>query len=142
MSVLTPGQLSQAIAKALKDHEFRSSLLANPKATLASMDISMSDAQIVTVLESGHGKNFFVLPVMTDEDVKQLRASLDSALPQRAVRAKVLLEAWQNPNYKAQLIKNPETVLTGAGMKIPESTTITVLENSAEHLYLVLPALH
>ncbi len=79
---------------------------------------------------------------MTDEDVKQLRASVDSALPQRAVRAKVLLEAWQDPNYKTQLIENPEAVLTSAGMKIPESTTITVLENSAEHVYLVLPALH
>ncbi len=62
MSVLTPGQLSQAIAKALKDREFRSSLLANPKATLASMDISMSDAQTVTVLESGHGKTSLCCP--------------------------------------------------------------------------------
>jgi len=135
-------QLGSVLAQALRDDSLRRQLIAEPKRTLQDMKIHLSPQQSVTVLESTHQQSFFVIPIMTAEEIDQLTHSLTSALPQRTARAKVLLKVRQDREYKARLIADPSTVLRAEGMNIPEETSIAVLENTLEHLYLVLPSVH
>jgi hypothetical protein len=106
------------------------------------MEVMIPAAQNVTVLESREGEIFFILPVMTDQEAEHLATSLNTVHPQRSVRSRVLLKARQDPNYKAQLLQEPKAVLIAEGLPIPESAKVTLLENSPEQLYLVLPHVH
>jgi hypothetical protein len=142
MSNQTSALLSQVIAKAIHEPDFRSRLIADPKTALHSMAFPVSDEQAVTVVESKEGQIFFVLPILTNELVKELNASLSLVHPQRSVRSQILIKAAKNPTYKAQLINSPKAVLSEEGMVIPESAELTVLENSDQHLYIVLPHIH
>lgn len=134
--------LSQAIAKAIHEPEFRSQLIANPKATLDSMSVPIPDEQAVTVLESKAEQVFFVLPILTDTLINDLNASLNSVHPQRSIRSRILIKAANDPSYKAALINQPKAVFSAEGLPIPESAELTVLENSDRQLYLVLPQVH
>ena len=142
MSHQTSAQLFQVIAKAIHEPDFRSQLIAEPKAVLYSMSVSIPSEQAVTVVESKAGQGFFVLPILTHQLINDLNASLASVHPQRSIRAKILIKAAQDPSYKAQLLDSPKAVLTREGMFIPESAELFVLENSDRHLYLVLPQIH
>ncbi len=142
MSHPTSALLPQVIAKAIHEPEFRSQLIADPKATLDSMSVPIPNGQEVTVVESKEGQIFFVLPILTDDMISDLTASLNSVHPQRSIRSRVLIKAAQNSSYKDQLMDSPKSVLTNEGMMIPESAELTVLENSNHHLYIVLPHIH
>jgi hypothetical protein len=135
-------QLTQVMAKAVHEPDFRSRFVENPKVILDEMDIPIPSAQNVTVLESREGEIFFVLPVLTEEDVQQLRDSLKTVHPQRSVRSRILLKAREDPDYKAKLLEEPKTTLKAEGLPIPNTSTVTVLENSPEQLYIVLPHIH
>jgi hypothetical protein len=135
-------QLTQVMAKAVHEPDFRSRFMENPKVILDEMDIPIPSAQNVTVLESREGEIFFVLPVLTEEDVNQLRHSLNTVHPQRSVRSRILLKAREDPDYKAQLIQQPKAMLKAEGLSIPDASTVTLLENSPDQLYIVLPHIH
>jgi xanthine/CO dehydrogenase XdhC/CoxF family maturation factor len=135
-------QLSDAIAQAVKNPTFRTQLLDRPKQTLAKLDIQIPPEQAVTVLESTPGQTFLVIPIMTDREVEILEAGLNSGRAQRANRSQMLLQAGRDPDYRSQLLTNPRAVLTAAGFQIPDTATVTVMENSLEHLYLVIPFVH
>jgi hypothetical protein len=135
-------QLTQVMAKAVHEPDFRSRFMENPKVILDEMDISIPPAQDVTVLESKEGEIFFVLPVLTEEDATQLRHSLNTVHPQRSVRSRILLKAREDPDYKAKLIQEPKTTLKAEGLPIPNASSVTVLENTPEQLYIVLPHIH
>lgn len=135
-------QLTQVMAKAVHEPDFRARLMETPKVVLAEMDVSIPPAQNVTVLESKAGEVFFVLPVMTDQEAEQLAASLNTVHPQRSVRSQVLLKAKKDPQYKAQLQKEPKATLIAEGLPIPDSSTVTLLENSPDQVYIVLPHIH
>jgi hypothetical protein len=135
-------QLTQVMAKAAHELDFRSRFMENPKVILDEMEVPIPSAQNVTVLESREGEIFFVLPVLTDEDVQQLRDSLKTVHPQRSVRSQILLKAREDPHYKTKLIEEPKTTLQAEGLPIPNTSTVTVLENSPEQLYIVLPHIH
>jgi hypothetical protein len=135
-------QLTQVMAKAVHEPDFRSRFMENPKVILDEMNIPISPAQNVTVLESQAGEIFFVIPVLTEEDVNQLRDSLNTVHPQRSARSRILLKAREDPLYKAKLIEEPKTTLKAEGLPIPNTSTVTVLENSPEQLYIVLPHIH
>jgi hypothetical protein len=53
-----------------------------------------------------------------------------------------LLKAREDPHYKTKLIEEPKTTLQAEGLPIPNTSTVTVLENSPEQLYIVLPHIH
>jgi hypothetical protein len=135
-------QLTQVMSKAVHEPDFRSRFMENPKVILDEMNIPIPSAQNVTVLESQAGEIFFVIPVLTEEDVNQLRDSLNTVHPQRSVRSRILLKAREDPLYKAKLIEEPKTTLKAEGLPIPNTSTVTVLENSPEQLYIVLPHIH
>ena len=140
VSTVSTAQVGQIIAKALRDPDLHAKLLANPAQTLRDMQVEIPQNQAVTVLESDEHHSFFVLPVMTDTDIQQLKDSLDSIHPNRLPRSRVLIQAAEDPHYREQLFQDPRSVLQSAGMKLPEAVEITVLANSVDHLYLVIPA--
>jgi Nitrile hydratase, alpha chain len=135
-------QLSDAIAQAVHNPQFRTQLLDRPKQALASLDIQIPPVREVLAIESTPEQTFLVIPIMTDNEVEILRAGLNSGRALRATRSRIMLEAWQDPDYKARLLANPKAVLIAEGFQIPDAATVTVLENDAEHLYLVIPNLH
>jgi hypothetical protein len=135
-------QLTQVMARAIHDPSFRSRFLTHPKVVLDEMKIPIPPTQNVTVIESQEGEIFFVLPILTDPEVERLEASLQTVHPQRSVRSQILLKARQDPAYKAQLMQEPKAVLIAAGLSIPASAKVTLLENSPEQFYIVLPHIH
>jgi hypothetical protein len=135
-------QLTQVMAKAVHEPEFRARFIENPKVVLDEMEIPLPPAQNVTVLESRAGEIFFVLPILTEEEIHQLRNSLNTVHPQRSVRSRILLKARDDPKYKAQLIEEPKKTLKAEGLLIPDASTVTLLENSPTQLFIVLPQVH
>jgi hypothetical protein len=135
-------QLTQVMAKAVHEPDFRSRFMENPKIILDEMNIPIPSTQNVTVLESREGEIFFVIPVLTEEEVNQLRHSLNTVHPQRSVRSRILLKAREDPIYKAKLLQEPKALLKAEGLPIPDTSTVTLLENSPDQLYIVLPHVH
>jgi Nitrile hydratase, alpha chain len=135
-------RLSDAIAQAVHDPHFRTQLLDRPKPALASLDIQLPPERAVVAIESTTQQTFLVMPIMTDSEVEILRAGLTSGRALRATRSRIILKAWQDPDYKARLLADPKTVLIEEGFQISDAATVKVLENDAEHLYLVIPNLH
>jgi hypothetical protein len=130
------------VAKALREPELYAQLLANPKQTLLAMQVAIPDNQDVTVLESDGSRSYFVLPMMTDADVQELKDSLSSVQGKRSCRSQILIKVAEDPSYKIQLLETPKPLLKAAGIAISDQVELMVLENSAEHLYIVIPAVH
>jgi hypothetical protein len=130
------------VAKALREPELYAQLLANPKQTLLAMNVAIPDSQDVTVLESDGSRSYFVLPMMTDADVQELKDSLSLVQGKRSARSQILIRAAADPSYKIQLLEAPKPLLQAAGIVIPDKVELTVLANSADHLYIVIPAVH
>jgi hypothetical protein len=54
--------------------------------------------------------------------------------------AKIIAKAWQNEDFKQELLRNTKEVFEReSGTPAPEGMTVTVLEESALHYYMVLP---
>jgi hypothetical protein len=53
--------------------------------------------------------------------------------------AKVIAKAWSDEAYKQRLIDDPRTVLTEAGIDVPENREIRVFENTDSVANIVLP---
>lgn len=54
--------------------------------------------------------------------------------------SRIMLQAWRNPGYKAQLLASKAVLIT-EGFQIADVATVTILENDAEHLHLFIPTL-
>ena len=54
--------------------------------------------------------------------------------------AKVVAQAWSDAAYKERLVHDPRSVLTEAGLNVPSSYEIAVVEDSSDRRHLVLPA--
>lgn len=57
----------------------------------------------------------------------------------RAVIAEVIARVWREPAFREQVKKNPKQTLTQAGMTIPASMEVVLLENSPTVIHAVLP---
>ncbi len=54
--------------------------------------------------------------------------------------AQLVAKAWQDENFKRELLNNPKAVFEREiGQKAPESFEVTVVEETPNHLYMVLP---
>lgn len=57
-----------------------------------------------------------------------------------AARARMIARAWRDPAFKKRLAADPKAVLAEAGIPLPASITVSLVEDSDTHLHLVLPA--
>jgi Nitrile hydratase, alpha chain len=54
--------------------------------------------------------------------------------------ARMIAKAWQDESFKQELIRNPKEVFEReSGTPAPEGMTVTILEESSQHYYMVLP---
>jgi hypothetical protein len=54
--------------------------------------------------------------------------------------AKVIAQAWSDEDFKQRLKDDPHAALAEHGIDAPPDTRITVVENTADAIHLVLPA--
>lgn len=59
---------------------------------------------------------------------------------QQVAYGKVIAQAWDDDAYKTRLIDDPRSVLTEAGIAVPEDVEVTVSEQQPGQMHLVLPA--
>ena len=59
----------------------------------------------------------------------------------RELEAQVLARATQDPAFRARLLADPKAVFAEMGLSIPPQVQVQALEETADHYYLVLPAL-
>ncbi|TWB70661.1 putative ribosomally synthesized peptide [Nitrospirillum amazonense] len=52
----------------------------------------------------------------------------------------IIAKAWSDDRFRARLLADPAAVLTAEGVDFPAGVTISVVENTATHLNLILPA--
>ncbi|MCC2667964.1 MAG: nitrile hydratase [Armatimonadetes bacterium] len=53
---------------------------------------------------------------------------------------RVVARAWSDPGFRAELLTHPDEVLERAGIHCPDGARFVVVENSADRVHLVLPA--
>lgn len=53
--------------------------------------------------------------------------------------ARVIARTWADPGFKARLIADPIATLKAEGVTMPDGVTVAVVENTADHVHLVLP---
>jgi nitrile hydratase len=75
--------------------------------------------------------------VLTIEEVQRNVDAVESRSP--ADGARVVARAWANPDYKAQLLSDPEAALSDMGYTLPDPTPkLGVVENSDDVHHLVV----
>ncbi len=56
-----------------------------------------------------------------------------------AAYAKIVKQAWSDPQFKAKLVADPAASLAAAGVPVPAGVTVKILEDTDKVMYLVLP---
>jgi len=60
-------------------------------------------------------------------------------LTREEIETKAITKAWQDENFKKDLMEKPHQAIAQIGINVPEKIEIRVVEESAKVLYLVLP---
>ena len=53
--------------------------------------------------------------------------------------SEIVARAWSDPAFKSRLIANPRAVAADYGFQLPDELEISVLENTAQKIHIVLP---
>ena len=53
--------------------------------------------------------------------------------------ARIVARAWREPDFKAKLMADPLMTLEAAGTALPAGVTVTVVEDAATLVHVVLP---
>lgn len=53
--------------------------------------------------------------------------------------ARIVAKAWNDPEFKRRLIKDPKKVLQEEGIDVPDHVEIRVVENTDTVFYLTIP---
>ncbi|MBD2287754.1 NHLP leader peptide family natural product precursor [Microcystis wesenbergii FACHB-1317] len=57
----------------------------------------------------------------------------------KLIWGEIVARAWRDAAFKQQLLGNPKTVLTEAGMSVPEDVELQVVQDTPTLRHLVLP---
>lgn len=57
----------------------------------------------------------------------------------KLIWGEIVARAWRDQAFKQQLLANPKGILTEAGMSVPDSTELQVVEDTPTLRHLVLP---
>jgi hypothetical protein len=63
----------------------------------------------------------------------------DNRKNRAAAWAKIVARAWREPGFKTKLMADPLTTLKAAGAAPPPGVTVTVVEDAATLVHVVLP---
>lgn len=127
--IKNPTALTPIYEKAWREAQFKQSLLDNPVATLQKEGITLPEGLNFIAVAETDTHRYIVIPVEGSPD-----KSADTLL--EYVRSK----AMQDEAFKQVLLANPKAVLSEElGKAIPDNVKITVVEETADTRYLVLP---
>ncbi|NES87333.1 MAG: NHLP leader peptide family natural product precursor [Moorea sp. SIO2B7] len=78
---------------------------------------------------------------MTNETPNPDAAAFEEELQQRiGIESTLISKAWEDEDFKAELLQDPKGVFEREfEADIPDSINVTVYEETADNLYLVLP---
>ncbi|GFN32988.1 NHLP leader peptide family RiPP precursor [Paenibacillus xylaniclasticus] len=63
-----------------------------------------------------------------------------SSNAEQILKTQIIEKAWSDPVFKKQLLEDPKAAIHAAfGVEIPENIKLTVVEETANSFYLVIP---
>jgi nitrile hydratase subunit alpha len=120
-----PQNGAQVVARAWTDHSFKSWLLSDATAAIASMGFTGRQGEHMVCVEN------------TDTVHHLVVCTLCSCYPWAVLG---IPPVWyKSPAYRARAVIDPRGVLKEFGCQLPDSVAIKVWDSTAEIRYLVLP---
>jgi nitrile hydratase len=121
---ITPALGARIVARAWSDPAYKQRLLANGTAAVEEFGVDMGALHLAVVENTPEVHNVIV-------------CTLCSCYP-RAVLG--LPPSWyKSREYRARVVREPRTVLSEFGTRLPESVEVRVHDSTADLRYLVLP---
>ena len=123
-----PANGARLVARAWRDEEFRSRLLADANAALPDLGLSMGgglqEQRLKVVQNTGETHNVIVCTLCSCYPIALLGPS----------------PAWyKSEAYRSRVVRDPRGVLREFGFELDPAVRINVWDSSAESRYLVLP---
>jgi hypothetical protein len=53
--------------------------------------------------------------------------------------AKLIARVWSDESFKEKLVSDPRTVLAAEGLPVPDGVEVTIVEQTEQRLYLIIP---
>ena len=64
---------------------------------------------------------------------------MSQAKTRKEIESNLIAKAWKDDSFKQQLMNNPKSAIAEAGISLPESIEVKVIEETANTFYLVIP---
>ncbi|MEH1924329.1 NHLP leader peptide family RiPP precursor [Nostoc sp.] len=146
---------AQMLTQAVQDSHFRSRLIANPLTVAAENGWDIPTQTQMTVVEETPSHYYLVLPALgTQKDLanEELLANQTAQTSENSelvsstghmleIEVQLLAQAAQDCDFRSRLIADPKTVMAQKGLNFPTNIQVSVLQETSNHYYLVLPAL-
>ncbi|NEO57402.1 MAG: NHLP leader peptide family natural product precursor [Okeania sp. SIO3B5] len=127
--IQNPTALTPIYEKAWRESQFKQNLLDNPLVTLQQEGMTFPEGINVIAVAETDTHRYMVIPVEGSPE-KSAETLLEY----------VRIQAMEDEEFKQALLANPKTVLIEElGQAIPEKVEITVVEETADTRYLVIP---
>jgi nitrile hydratase subunit alpha len=124
-SEIGPMNGAKVVARAWADPEYKQRLLADGTAAIAELGFGGAEGDHMVVVENTAGVHNVIV------------CTLCSCYPWPVLG---LPPGWyKDPPYRARMVREPRTLLTEMGCRVPPHVEIRVWDSSAEVRYLVLP---
>ena len=125
MDARTPAQGARVVARAWVDPAFKARLLADAKATISELGITVGfDATIVAVEN-------------TEKVHHAVVCTLCSCYPRGLLGYPP--DWYKSLNYRSRVVVEPRSVLREFGLELPPDVEVRVLDSTADMRYLVIP---
>ncbi len=125
MELRTPAQGARMVAKLWCDPAYRKLALENGKAAATALDIDVSVAPELVILENTPERHYVVV------------CTLCSCYPRMVLGVP---PAWYKSRaYRSRVVGEPRAVLREFGTELPAETEIQVVDSTADMRYLVVP---
>jgi len=139
--------VGKLIAKAWREPSFKAALIADPVAVAQAEGIDVPADLTFTVLENTDKHFHLILPAapsdgLSDETLESLAVATPSAKMyplRRHEVGKLMAKAWRDQAFKAALFASPVAAIQAEGIVVPEGMTLTLAENTNNHVHLILP---
>jgi hypothetical protein len=123
--------LQEALDRIWSDEGLKKRLIATPKPVLAEFGLKIPDNVSVQIHENTPTLMNAVLPKKPADDSAAAAAG-DPV-------SKIMDRAWRDSAYKAKLLSDPKEAAAEMGLRLPESMSLKIWENSATVEHMVLP---
>ena len=122
----SPADGARVVARAWVDLEFKSLLLADPKAALAELGYALADTSTQLVVVEN-----------TDQVHHLVVCTLCSCYPRSLLGRPP--DWYKSLAYRSRAVVDPRGVMREFGLELDDRVTVRVLDSTADMRYLVLP---